>query len=242
MEHNLSELNKKGMSKLNSELRKLSSSNKMDFLEENDDALSLMVDETLKGGDIRKEFPSFYHTLTKNAVLRQSFIDAITLDASEIKTDLKISRLIKQLLNTLSGLSESQTKKWQLSIPDLSAIFFPQQKLVYRGPSDYSTHYNLLNKKIELHPVIYSLLLEGALSDEPDKFSLDVDLAISENADPSASALPVELEISWGNYSQHLIIKNEGVTTVTEIPLSAFLSGNLGQVTAAMELSLSRPQ
>lgn len=230
------------MRKLTEELRKLSSSIDAEFLDENDDALSLMVDETLKGVDIRKEYPSFYHTLTKNADLRQRFIDAITPDASESAVDLKISRNIKQLQAALSELAAKFVQKWQLSISDLSAVFFPAQNLVYRGASDHSPRYMLLNQEIELQPVTYSLLLEGTLSDEPDMLSLEVDLAISETTDASTPALPVDLDLTWGAYSQHLTLSDEGVVTLTDVPLSAFLNADLTQVTAAMELSLSRPQ
>lgn len=242
MEQNLLPENKKGMRKLTDELRKLSSLIDVDILEENDNALSLMVDETLKGVDIRQEYPSFYHTLTKNADLRQSFIDAISMDVLDLTIDVKISRNIKQLQIALSELAEKITKKWQLSLSDLSAVFFPQQKLVFRGVSDYSPHYMLLNEEIELQPVTYSILLEGTLSDEPDMFSLEVDLAISESAEPDFAALPVDLDITWGGYSHHLTLNDEGQVTLTDVPLSAFLSADKQQVTAAMELSLSRPQ
>lgn len=242
MEQNFLPENIKGMRKLTDELRKLSSSINMEFLDENDDALSLMVDETLKGVDIRKEYPSFYHTLTKNADLRQRFIDAITLDVSDLPIDLKINRNIKQLQDALSDLTEKCITKWQLSIPDLSEIFFPQQKLVFRGASDYGPHYMLLNEEIELQPVTYSILVEGTLSDEADKLSLEVDLAITEAGEDAAGALPVDLEITWGDYTQHITLNEEGVVTLTDVPFAAFLNAELTQVTAAMELSLSRPQ
>lgn len=206
------------------------------------DALSLMVDETLKGVDIYKEYPSFYHKLTINADLRQNYIDAITMVSSDISIDEKISSNIKHLMAALSNLAEKIIKKWQVSAQDLSEVFFPSQKLVFRAASDFGPHYMLLNEEIELQPVTYSILLEGTLSDRPDMLSLEVDLAISENADSFTPALPVDLEITWGDYCQHLTINDESVVTLMDIPFSAFLNLNMTQVTAAMELSLSRPQ
>lgn len=242
MDQNLSPENKKGLRKLTEELRKLSSSIDIEFLDENDDALSLMVDETLKGVDIRKEYPSFFHTLTKNADLRRRYYDAITPDASDTIPDEGLSRNIRQLQAALSELAEKFVKKWQLSLSDLSAVFFPPQNLVYRGASDHSPHYMLLNQEIEIQPVTYSLLLEGTLSDEPDSLSLEVDLAISKSNEPGFAALPVDLEITWGAYSQHVTLSDEGQVTLTDVPFSAFLSADMQQVTSAMELSLSRPQ
>lgn len=241
MEQNLLPDNKKGMRKLKDDLRKVSSSIDIVFLDENDDSLSLMVDETLKGVDIRKEYPSFYHTLTKNAELRQRFYDAITLDASDLTTDQGLRRNIKLLQAALSDLDEKHIKSCRLSINDLSAIFFPQQKLAFRGASALGPRYMLFNEEIELQPVTYSVLVEGMLSETPSMFALEVDLSISDTTDNTIPALPVELEFNWGRYLQHLTISDEGLFTLPDLPLSSFLNADMAQVTAALELSLSRP-
>lgn len=234
----------KGLKTLITDLDKISLISEP-LIDQDEDALSLMIDETHKGIDIRKEYPLIFRILQKNIELRQRFLDALNVIDSETTSG---SRLVHAIFDQETNFFQSDNKgesfrfAIQQSIEQLQSIFFPSQNLVYRGPSDHEPHYMLLNEEIELQPVTYSIMLEGTLSDEPDMFSLEVDLAISEAGEDAAAALPVDLNITWGNYSQHLILNDEGLTTLTDVPLSAFLNADFTLVTAAMELSLSRPQ
>jgi hypothetical protein len=231
----------KGMRKLISDLVDLNNADKTRAFDEGSDDLSIMLDESLRGVDIRRVYPEFYEKLRKDNELQQRFINGINTLRSDTEIINKQADPFLTYFEELNQSAKTLCVNLQLSIQQLQSVFFPRQDLVYRGASDQQPHYLLINEEIELLPVTYSLLVEGKLSDEPNKLTLEVDLAISDAIEPDFTALPVDIEVAWGNYSQHLTLNNEGVVDLTDVPFSAFLNADLTQVTAAMEISLSRP-
>jgi len=234
--------NTKGLRKLIDVLRNSTSSANNEIFEENHDALSLMVDETIKGTDIRSSFPLFYSRLVENADLRQRFLDAVRQVYADSTSGSVHYRTIKQIEADLLLSLAAQGKKWQLTLQELSAIFFPIQKVYRSDAPGSSPAYLLLNEEIELQPVIYSIQVEGKLSEEKENtLALYTYLAITEIAETNFLALPVELTIEWGGYTEKMSLASEGQFHLADVPLSEFLDENKRRVIAPLEISITRP-
>jgi hypothetical protein len=236
-----------GLEKLGDEMTKIN-----EFMEIipaealDDDALSLMLDETLKGKDIRLEYPAFYEALDHDFDLRQRFIDAlltIGIDlAAPAATQVVTEPALSPLADLLAKVQEPLMARLHLAVDTLQGIFFPLQP-AYRGDVTADKPiYNLVNEEMELTPFVYSLQVDGEVSETDAKsLSLNCHLAVTPVAVTTDPAFPIEIRMKWGNFAWQALLVNEGRFHFADVPLAEFLAADMQHVTALMEFSISRP-
>jgi hypothetical protein len=234
-----SEINK-GLKKLKGEINRLNSSIEMDDSFDSD-ALSLIVDEALKGVDIHSVYPSFYHRMIKSAELRQKFLDAVESVNNQDFGQIKDKSLIKKIISELITTEACQKQKIQLSVADLNTIFFPPQVVYRSAVEEEASDFLMMNEEIELNSAIYSLLVEGSLeSTELETLSLTAFVSVVEKIVPDSSAMPLDINVTWGDFSKVIHIPAEGEFHLVNVPYMAFLNNERDNIANPLEISISR--
>lgn len=207
-----------------------------------DNSLDLMVDQALRGIDIRKHFPVFYQKLLQNKNLRRQFIDLLSL-CSAAKTSPRDPYLINAKLD-LSFLKRKTPKDsgWPVSLSQprvqLMNTFFPAQAS-YRAVEDLGTTpvYTLLRKDFTLGEITYSVLINGTLAEQDQSFNANFSLAVSDDA--TAMAFPIRAALRWGDYTADFSLLQVGKQTLPDIPLSQIFNEDLTEVKGDLYLTLS---
>lgn len=235
----------KARQKLASDLAGFTSKHLALSLEDNE-MLSLLVDEVLQGVDIKTQYPDSYSRLLNNPELRQLFLDI--LESLEADTESRLEHLPVGKEPNLAFLKnkeprpESQ-KPWQVTlqrtIRQLQDIFSPPQ-LAYRAdPSLYEdSWFTLLREDIELGGASYSILLECGLSEETEQAlsaALNVAILLESKAAPDS---PLQATLRWGNYTETLTIAGEGRAQFRDIPFSETFDPQNQQIKSNLDLVL----
>ena len=229
-----------------SEIAKNSNINGMQ-ISENDEFLSLMIDETQKGKNIQSDHHFFFQQLVEDEDLRERYIEALTILYPNSQNVQRMIALIKDESHANQNKSifsyDSLTSKILLPIEQLQSILFPPQAVFRSINGDENPSFLLVNQKIEHDSINYSLLVDAILSGEKtETLSLSAFLALTKNDLSGFPAFPVVLKINWGDFSQSLKLTTEGQHHLADVPFSAFLNEKLDIVTRPLEVLLSRPQ
>ncbi len=214
--------------------------------------LSLMVDETLKGVDIKTRYPDFYQKLFSNAELRQVFLDA--LDSVEAEKQSELSAFPSEEKPNLvflnkkpnqPGIQQLDKDRWQIilqtTIQQLQDIFSGGPALAYRSDANLfdDSWFTLLRGEAELEGTSYAILLECGISKETEQaLSASLNIAMTlETASASAQA-PIHATLQWGKYSETLTIAAEGRTRFPDIPFSASFDQQDQKIISGLDLIL----
>jgi len=219
-------------------------------MEENE-MLSLIIDEALKGVDIKTRYSDFYRKLLSNAELRQVFLD--TLEAIEAGKEGKLvpfpvgEKPDLAFLNKKSSQTGSQqieNEPWQITlqrtIQQLKNIFSPPQ-LAYRADANLfdDSWFTVLHDEIELGGSSYSILLECGISKETeDALSASLNIAMTLETATHSTGSPIFATLRWGEYSETLTIFEEGRTRFPDIPFSATFDNQNQEITSGLDLVL----
>lgn len=200
---------------------------------EDEDMLSLVVNDALQGVDIIKQYRAFYRKLLIDAELRQAFLDALDLlersEAGELiqppqmpVPDLSfLKRAIYPTPIVEHPTIEKWRVSWQLLQEQLTHLFTPVE-LAYRSDhldlEDKSTV--LLRSQVELDDIQLDVLLEAVRPvDEPDHLHLHLSTAsLTEAHLPAMQAL-----LQWGEVKQTAVIDKYGRVRFRPLPLEKVL-------------------
>jgi hypothetical protein len=235
--------------KLASHLAGLTSERSLISIKENE-VLSLIVDEALKGVDIESQYPDFYGRLLKNAALRDAFLD--TLEMMEAEKDGQLTPLPAGKKPSLDFLrkkpSQTETQQvgmehWQIrlqrTIHELRNIF-SSPKLAYRADANLydDNWFTVLRDEIELAGSSYAILLECGISKETEEaLSASLNLALTLEA-ATSSGSPIYATLHWGEYNETITIAEEGYTRFPDIPFSATFDQQSQEISADLDLVL----
>jgi hypothetical protein len=233
--------------KLTSSLAGTVSTNLFFSLKENE-MLSLLIDETIKGVDIKTQYPDSYRALLHNPELRQVFLD--TLQSLEAQAEDRLEPLpagaklnLDFLHNKQPQNQSSDQESWKISlqrtIQQLRDIFIPQ-KLAYRADSSFyeDSWFTLLREDVEIGGCSYSVWLECGISEETEQAlsaSLNVAMILEAKA---ISNSPLRATLRWGNYTETLTIIGEGRARFRDIPFSDTFDQQSHEILSGLKLML----
>jgi hypothetical protein len=216
---------------------------------EDNEVLSLLVDETLKGVDIKTQYSDSYRRLLSNPELRQMFLD--TLESLEAEKEGRLEPFPVAGEPNLSFLKDKKPENqpsgrasWQISlqrtIEQLQNIFSPPQ-LVYRADANLfdDSWFTVLREEVELGGSSYSILLECGISEETDEAlsaSLNIAMTLESTASPES---PIYATLRWGQYTETLTMAGEGRARFPDIPFSAAFDQQNQEITSDLDLVLA---
>ena len=216
----------------------------------NNEMLSLIVDEAIKGIDISKNYPTFYKKLLNNPDLRQAFLDALeSIELAEKAELINLPEVPNSKLDFLTAPSlqpiiTKRKDKWQISwqrtIDQLQALFSPAQ-LVYRSdPTLYDDPwFTLLRGEVEIDGTLYAIALECTLS-ENDQESLSpfLKIAVTVESTTEEPQFPIQTSLQWGQYNGALRILEEGRARFPDIPFTMIFDEDNKNIIAELNLIL----
>jgi hypothetical protein len=219
--------------------------------QEDNEMLSLLIDEALKGVDIKTQYSDSYRRLLSNPELRQMFLD--TLESIEAAQEGRLEPFPVAEKSSLAFLKDktpptesqqSEQAAWQISlqrtIQQLQNIFSPPQ-LAYRADASLfdDSWFTVLREEIELGGSGYSILLECGISEEADEAlsaSLNIAMTLESTASPGS---PIYATLRWGQYTETLTIAGEGRARFPDIPFSATFDQQNQEITSDLDLVLA---
>jgi len=244
---------KKKISSLDEGLNNLGDTLNRDFLQliklstekSEEEDFSLMLDETLKGKDIRIQYPLFYAELERNDDLRQRFIDALTLlDADKLSTLFSLEtkrRIDSPPFSPIYKIKNSVSSLIRRSTQELQAIFFPIEPVFRDSSLTEELTYILLNEEITVESVTYSIEVDGIVSRRiRGTLQMEVFLAIAKSLITGSQEFPVDLMVTWGNTSKVIRFNEEGKYHLANVPLREFLDSEMRHVITPMEIRVTR--
>lgn len=218
--------------------------------------LSFILDDALRGVDIKSQYPTFYRRMLENGKLRRAFLDGLDIlersrsgsleplpgppwqDLSFLRTEL--------VFRTVEWAAGRKWRAvWQQTIGQLQMVFFPttqQQNVVHRGEDNLLENkwFSLFRDEVEIDRVIYAVLLEASTQME-DPEALDITLAVGITSQTSEEELiPAALlvNLKWGNYQQVMRVTERGWANFPPLPLTEVLDESGNYFIADLRLSL----
>jgi hypothetical protein len=240
--------NQKAMRRLEQELAGIASASAPVSVADNE-MLSLIVNDVLKGVDIAARYPTFYQELLKNSNLRQAFLEALESlekgaepvalpQASKTSLAFLTSCLPQAVPERLAGGG------WKIglqrTIEQLQSIFSPP-KLAYRSDPSLSEDpwFTLIREEFDVEEAQYAIVLECTLSEDDAKaLSADLNFAVTIRAEKDRPRFPIQATLQWGTYHEMIQITEEGRTRFPNIPLSSVFDDEHLNVQADIQLSL----
>jgi hypothetical protein len=242
--------NQEAFKKLANDLAEFDANTSSTFLVDNE-MLSLVVSEVLKGVDISIRYPTFYRNILKNDDLRQAFIDALgSIENGTQSETVVLPLLTRPALTFLSQRPEQPAMIklggdkwraiWRQSVEQLQSIFSPPE-LAYRSdPCLYEDPWiTLLRDDVVVAGSQYTVLLECSPAVETDDaLAVSFNIAVTLETPIVSPQIPLEATLQWGLYNKTMVISEEGRTRFPDVPLSAILDEELQSVKAELSLTL----
>jgi hypothetical protein len=219
-----------------------------------EDMLSLVVDDALKGVDITSQYPAFYQKLLADAELRQAFLDALDLlersAAGQLSDPPPLPPPDLSFLNKPASpqpvvertASQGWRATWRLLQAELAQLFRPSD-LVYR--SGYSNLDDegiiLLRSQVTAANNQLDMFLEAVRpAAEPDQLHLYLSVtSLTERKLP-----PLRASLQWGGRGrergreQTAVIDQYGRARFQPIPLTTLLDETTQTFLSDLQLTL----
>lgn len=241
--------NKNAMQRLADDLAYIVPNNSFISAEENE-MLSLMVDETLKGVDLKTRYPIFYQKLLNNAELRQAFVDIlesvdggqrgqlVPIPAGGAKSLAFLNK--KPSRPRVEKLNENHWKiKWKKTVEQLRNVFFPPNLAFRSDPNLFDdSWFILLREDVNLAGSTYSALLECGVSKEmEDALSPSLSLAATFETPQLPTESIVYATLHWGEYNEKRQV-TEGRVKFPDIPFAMTFDRQNQIITSELDLTL----
>jgi len=231
-----------GLQRLIEDLKRLNTSG-TEILARDEDSLSLIVDEALKGVDIRTRYPAFYDHLLRSFALRSMFIECVqdlkeTVSAEVINAfQVKPSDLA--FLHHSEPTQISSEPHWKVTLlrsaEQLMTAFFAPQLGLRGADSSHEPSITLLRSEFLMQDTTYSVILQGRLHDTRD----DV-LLLSLNVAAAAGKFhPLQSSLQWGSFKTSIAVSHEGSTPLPDLPFSSVFNDSLDEIVADLHLTLT---
>lgn len=230
-------------------LRKVTGKTQSQELTEADqEMLTLVINDTLRGVDIQKQYPAFYQRLTEDAALRDAFLDILEMAQEENAKTTTTPRPTSKTLPFLSDRPEGAALRqfagrwqanWHQSIAQLNAIFLTHgPEPVYRGDAYLEDPwFVLVRDQIEAAGSQLHVFLEATQEGEqPDELQLAVTVNIQ--AQPPETSLALFASLEWGTYAETVSIGPQGRAAFPPVPLVKILNEQMTSFVADLLLTL----
>lgn len=231
-----------GLQRLIEDLQRLDTSG-TEITTRDEDSLSLIVDEALKGVDIRSRYPAFYDHLLRSFALRTQFIECVqelkeTVSAEAIDT-FPVKPADLAFLHRSEPVQIAPQQHWkvtlQRSAEELMTAFFSPQMSLRGAQSSQETAFTLLRSEFLLQDTTYSVILQGRLHDTRE----DV-LTLSLNVAAAAGKFqPLQSSLQWGSFQTSNPVPHEGNTPLPDLPFSSVFNDSLDEIMADLHLTLT---
>ncbi len=231
-----------GLQRLIEDLKKLNTSETPTSVHDQE-SLSLIVDEALKGVDIRKRYPAFYDRLLRSSALRAQFIEFVQdlrdTDAADDDLPVLVKSADLAFLHHSEPVKSSTEPVWKVSLhrsaEQLMAAFFAPQ-LGFRGnATTEETAITLLRSEFLMQGATYSVMLLGRLHETRDDIlQLSLNVAASDGA-----FKPLRSTLEWGKIKSDALIDHEGDTCLPDLPLASVFNRSLEKIEAELFLTLT---
>lgn len=215
--------------------------------DDDEEMLSLVIDDFTKGVDIRERYPAFFERLLENVYLRTAFLEILELVAEEAAESPETAFDIVPNLEFLTH-SSSEPKiiflesgwqvVWQLTANYLTSLFSPRiGEPVRSGDLLEDPWFILIRSDLEIDRLIFQVILEATQNiDHPDKLNLQ--LSVFNAAVETADLPPLEATLSWINYRRQILLTSSGLSRFPEIALQEILDPETGEISGDIALSL----
>lgn len=228
-----------GLKRLIEDLKKLNTSSS-EITERDQNSISLIVDEAIKGVDIRTHYPAFYERLLQSLALREQFIESVEdLRApAESVEPFPARHTDLAFLHAQEKGSAHTASDWKVTLErsaeQLMAIFFAPQLNYRAGESLTDPAFVLLRSEFLLDKTTYSVIVESRLHEErDDALALSINVAAS-----SGDFQPLQASLHWGGYSTAVVINAEGRTQIEDLPIASVFNETQDQITEDLQLTL----
>lgn len=210
--------------------------------------LSIAVEDAAKGIDISKRYRTLYEKLVHDAVLRETFLDALHLAEKDQHRELvplpELAQPNLDFLKNLPTIIKKGANAWQIRLQrttqQLQSIFFPKTGMVYRSDADLfeKPWFELLRTETQVEDTLYSIALGCTPSEDlNDKFSIF--FTISSEGIGEEFDHPLQARLQWGkNYDEQVPIARQGQIKLPDVPLPEILDSAQENVSAALILTL----
>lgn len=217
---------------------------------EDNEMLSLIINESLKDVDITVRYPAFYRKLLNNSELRKAFVDA--LDAIESEKSGEVVPplgIVKPSLAFLTNkpvqpdierLDENRWKiKWQQTIEQLQSMFFSPDLATVRDASMDDAWFTVLRGETDFQGALYLVILECGVSGDTDNaLSAYLSIAVTLKSTTPHQQFPIRATLRWGKYSETLEIVEEGRVRFPDIPYTVAFNEEYKNIASEMNLEL----
>ena len=215
--------------------------------EDDEEMLSLVIDDFSKGVDIRSRYPIFFDRLLENPRLRTAFLDTLEIiaqagsgepdpvGATSTNLDFLASQLPKP---TIELTADSWRAAWQLDALTLRRLFSPLAGELVRGDDLLEDPwFVLVRSEMQVAGLRLLVNLEAAQDiDEPGTLNLQLAVFETDPASPPAPAL--EASISWNAYQHTIPLREIGPTQFPAVAIEDVMDPRSGAFTGDIHLLL----
>lgn len=218
------------------------------ILDEDEKMLSLVVDDVLKGIDIRTRYPAFFNKLMADSALQEAFLDVLTLMVEGEEEGLAPPPMLSPNLDFLRKPTAQPEIKWskdhwqvvwQQTIAYLQSVFFPQESgMAFRGDDLFEDPwFVLLRGEASIEDTQLSFMLEASQVKERSDL-LNIALSIAVNTPPSDQLVALYANLKWGNYDETERINQQGRVNFPPLRLQSILDEQLKSLRADLLLTV----
>lgn len=212
-----------------------------------DEMLSLVVNDALKGVDIATRYPDFYQELLRDSSLRQAFLDILMIMEEEQAE--RLTELPEATTPNLSFLSQSANKDirsvdrqyswqlhWQRTAEQIFKMFSPFELEARSDTTLYEDSWIiLLREDFQVGEAKFSVKLECDLPDDDVQFlATFIDIAVVFQGIDKTTLFPLRATLKWGTYLENLLITAEGRVKFPDVPIST----SFDEILSGLEFTL----
>jgi hypothetical protein len=225
--------------------------------EEDENMLSLIIDEAMRGIDIANRYPTFFRKLLANSELREAFLESLDLleqsrAGSLMTLPVTPSRSLDFLKRDLPQMSvEQKTSQWwrltwQQTAEQLQRIFSLSDITatpVYRFEQSFleDDWFTLFHNRADVEGTQFDVALEASQPlEEPLSLRLTALVAITTAPEEENPILLESLQatVKWGAYEAKTPINKKNRAEFPPVPLAAIFDQGGRRVAADLQLTL----
>ena len=214
---------------------------------DDEDMLSLVVDDFFKGVDIRKSYPAFFEQMADNPNLLVAFLDTVEVlsqSSAESPASAALPESDLAFLQhdppraAIQDDGDSWRAAWQITAATLNRIFSqPQGALARSEDLLEDPWFILLRTDFQVQDLTLFLNLEAAYSlDQPD--FLQLQLTVFPRTREPLPPPGLDVVITWNTYQETVLLNTTLPTMLPGVPLADVVDTNTGRFLSDIQLQL----